>query len=94
MDTDFLQTLYYNCLFEEYEMNYRVFNVGSHCECVYIVIQGALQINLTNGVLERQLDVMSQGSVLGTSYVMRGDIWYYNCVSVSKEKTILLQIPQ
>ena len=94
MDLEFLETLYNMCHFEEYEMHDRVFSVGAPCECVYIVIQGVLQINLTNGYKERQLDIMGQGSVIGSNFVIRGDIWYYNCVSVSREKTILIQIPQ
>jgi signal-transduction protein with cAMP-binding, CBS, and nucleotidyltransferase domain len=61
-----------------YEMREDVFKYGCKCRFFYIVMQGVVEINITNGKQNVPLDLLGRGSVMGLNYMINEDELIYN----------------
>ena len=60
-----LKDMYYSSDLMLFDINQKLFSAGNKCKDIFIVMQGVLQIDLTDGTNEFMLELMGRGSVIG-----------------------------
>jgi len=70
-----------------------LFDVGDTCKHVCIVLEGVVDIVISDGFRNTTiLDVLGKGSVLGQSYVISKEKWFYKAVNNSILTAKIIQI--
>ena len=66
------------------EIDEQLFKFGTKCEYIYVILQGVVQIDVTNGEENFFLDLLGRESVLGSNFILSENIWNYSatCKSV------------
>lgn len=90
-DEDMLRQLFYRSKQQFYDIGQVVFDVGDCCDCVYYVLQGVIDIVISDGYAHHKvLDVLGKGSFIGISSVLKEETWAYKAVNNSTLTTRVL----
>ena len=93
MDEHFLKLLYYKSSEYYYAIHEQIFRWDEQCEFIYIVTQGVVSIDLTNGTNSEILDLLGRGSIIGIHNILYPkSIWYLNCTARSALTTKVLKV--
>jgi CRP-like cAMP-binding protein len=60
---------------------------------MYIITQGVVSIDISDGEQSQIIDLMGQGSILGIYNSYSGEEWPYNCTIRSVQTTKIIHIP-
>ena len=88
-----LKNLYFMSEFEMYEIDEEIFSFGQDSNSLLIIMQGVVEIDLTNGIESKMLDLLGRGSVIGVCNVLNREQWVFNAVAKSVMSTVILRIP-
>lgn len=72
-----LKRLYYQSSSDYYEKGSTLFDIGDKCKFILIVLHGTIEITLSDGVTEHQIDCLGKGSIIGSNNVLVGEKWIY-----------------
>ena len=92
MSDYFLKQLYYHSNEFFYERDEIMFNFNEKCSGIYIVWEGVIGIELTDGTKSRIIDVMGRGSVIGMYGALYKEPWVYVAKGVSVRTTKIMKI--
>ena len=92
MPDSFLKQLYYHSNEYFYEQGEIVFNFNENCSGIYIVIEGVVGIELTDGIKSRVIDIMGRGSVIGMHGALYKEPWVYVAKGASVQTTKIMKI--
>jgi hypothetical protein len=82
IDENLLKQLFYRSNEHHYCIGNQIFNWSDPCNYIYIVTQGVVSIDLTDGVNSRELDLLGRGSVIGYHNILLPfNFWNLNCVA-------------
>ena len=71
----------------------KLFNLGDKCDDIFMILNGVIDIVLTDGFDRHQvLDICGRGSILGSNYVLCGNPWSYEAINHSNGCVHVLQI--
>ena len=87
-----MKKLYYYSNEYFYEQGTTIFDLQEKCSGIYIITEGVVGIELTDGVKSNVIDIMGRGSVIGIYGVLFREPWVYVAKSVSVRTTKILKI--
>lgn len=71
MSVEVLKELYYRSSQNFIEREEQLFGVGERCRNIFIVYQGVIEVNISDGIAKSYfLDLMGRGSVLGQNNIL------------------------
>lgn len=94
-DNDSLQKLYYKSRQRFYGPQQSLFDIGDHCNSIFIILSGVINIEICSDEFGQNrcvLDSLGRGSVIGINYVITGDQWTYKAVNQSNMSARVIQI--
>ena len=89
---DILQAIYYSSDILQYDFGQMVFSIGQECENIYIILQGVVSIELSNGINSFQIDVIGRGSVIGVNNLISSEEWVYQAKAASSQTVLILTV--
>ena len=90
---DIIRQLYYHSKQRFYEKNEMLFDVGDTADSIFIVIQGVIDIVLTDGQYNKEtLDVLGKGSIMGINSIMTNENWFCRAVNNTSLSVVVIQI--
>lgn len=94
LNDEALSLIYTECEMISLDMDEQLFKFGTKCEYIYIVLQGVIQVDMTDGYLTQYLDCMGRGSIIGINGVLKGNEMAYSAKAVSSRSTYIFRITQ
>lgn len=91
-----LKHLYYKSHRHIYCKDQVLFEYGSPCDCIFVILSGIVAIELINNKKEviHQIDLLGRGSVLGQNSVLSGNTWFYRARVCSEQSLNVVQVPR
>lgn len=65
-----LKRIYYQSSADFHLQDEILFEIGDVCQSIYVVMQGAIEIILSDGNISQPLDILGRGSILGSNNVI------------------------
>lgn len=88
-----LKRLYYRCQVKFYEHGQKLFEQGEHCDDIFIILSGVIDIILWNGKKKHLvLDYMGRGSIIGINSVLKGEKFLYEAINNCSITATVLKI--
>lgn len=89
-----LTNLYYKSHRCFYGQDQIVFEYGSNCNFIYLILSGVLSIELLNNKKEvtQQIDILGRGSIIGINNVLSSNKWFYRARVSSDQSLNVIQI--
>ena len=92
-DDDMLRQLFYRSEQSFYDIGQVIFDVGDKCECIYYILQGVVDIVISDGYANSKvLDVLGKGSFIGSNHVLKAEYWFYRALNNSTVTTRVLKV--
>ena len=88
-----LRQLFYRSEQKFFDIGGVLFDVGDKCESIYYILQGVLDIVISDGYANhRVLDVLGKGSFIGNNFILKQEMWFYKAVNNSTCTTRILKV--
>lgn len=92
---DIIRQLYYHSKQRFYDKNEMLFDVGDLADSIFIVMQGVIDIVLTDGYDHHEtLDVLGKGSIIGINSMLTSENWFCRAVNNTSMSVLVIQINQ
>jgi hypothetical protein len=87
-----LRQLFFSGEFKMYEVDEPIFKANERCKDLIIIMQGVVEIDMTDGLQNVLMDLLGKGSVIGVNSFFTGVPWVFNAFAVSSQTTTLFRL--
>ena len=93
IDEKVIRELFYSCQYYFYSRDEVIFEVGSRCDGILIILNGHVNIQMTDGNnYHKTLDQLGSGSIIGQNFVLKQEHYPYRALNKNKMNCSILKI--
>ena len=86
--------MYYKTYVQWYGPTQKLFEAGERCNCLYIILNGVIDIQISDGEETQVIDSLGKGSVIGINYLIKKEKWVYSAVNLSTITAKILKVDE